>query len=399
MSIWAGLWVALDSLVANKLRSFLTMLGIIIGVAAVLVVIAIGEGLKTDMLKRIESLGTNLLSVYPGAGQRFGPTTRPGRLTEEDWKALETDLAGAATVAPALTGGVTSKYRNLTHSTRVLGTTSPWPHVQSFEIVAGRFFGPAEERARARVAVLGNAVVDELFYGRPLLGETIRLNGIPFEVIGTLEEKGGGFGNPDDQIIIPLGTARQRLFGRNDLSNIYISAATPEQVSSVEQSIQQVLRRQHRLRTGEDDFRIMSQAEFLGTMQETGRTLTMFLGSIAFVSLLVGGVGIMNIMLVSVAERTREIGIRKAVGAKRSHILVQFLIESILLSVAGGLIGTILGGTTASLLGRTLGWQTVVPLWAVVIAFCFAAFVGVFFGLYPARKAALLDPIECLRYE
>jgi len=399
VSLLEALRTAVMSLLSNKTRSLLTMLGVIIGVAAVLVVVAIGEGLTADTLNRIKSMGSNMLYVSPGAGRRWGPTTRPGRLTDDDWEALKAHVKGVAAMAPTVNGNATAKYRNLNHATRVVGSTPEWPTVSNFEIVHGRFFTAGEERARSRVAVLGSNVVDELFYGRPLIGEIIRVKGIPFQVIGILEEKGGGWGNPDDQIIVPLSTARQRLFGRGDLSSIQISAASTEQVPEVMEAINRVLRRQHRIRGEEDDFRIRDQTEIIQTMTETGSTLTKFLGGIALIALLVGGVGIMNIMLVSVAERTREIGIRKAVGAKRRDILAQFLIESTTLSVTGGLIGIAIGLSVSSLLGNTLGWQTIVPPGAVLISFAFAAVVGVFFGYYPARKAALLDPIDCLRYE
>jgi len=399
VSLLEALRTAVMSLLSNKTRSLLTMLGVIIGVAAVLVVVAIGEGLTADTLDRIKSMGTNMLNVSPGAGRGPGRSTRPGRLTNDDWEALKAEVKGVAAMAPAVNGSATAKYRNLSHSTRVIGSTPEWPTVNSFEVVHGRFFAAGEERARSRVAVLGSTVVDELFYGRALVDETIRINSIPFQVIGILEEKGGGFGDPDDRIVVPISTARQRLFGRGDLSSIQISAASTEQVPEVMEAINRVLRRQHRIRGEDDDFRIRDQTEFIETMTETGSTLTRFLGGIALIALLVGGVGIMNIMLVSVAERTREIGIRKAVGAKRRDILAQFLIESTMLSVTGGLIGIAIGLSVSSLLGDTLGWQTIVPLQAVVISFAFAAAVGVFFGYYPARKAALLDPIDCLRYE
>jgi len=401
MSVLEALRTAAMSLLANKTRSLLTMLGVIIGVGAVLVVVAIGEGLKTDMLNRIGSLGTNQLSVSPGSGRRGGggPATRPGRLTDADWEALRDELTGITAIAPAVNGNGNVKYRNRTHATRVIGTSEAWPKVNNSKLAHGRFFTAGEERARSRVAVLGSEVVDEVFYGRPLIGEIIRINSIPFQVIGILEQRGGGFGNPDDQVIAPISTVRQRLFGQGDLSVIYMAAASAELVPKVMDSITKLLRRRHRIRGEENDFRIRDQTEFLQTMSETGTAMTNFLGGIGLISLLVGGVGIMNIMLVSVAERTREIGVRKAVGAKRRDILAQFLIESTTLSVTGGVIGIVLGLTVSSLLGDSLGWKTVVPPQAIVIAFLFAAGVGVFFGYYPARKAALLDPIESLRYE
>jgi len=390
------------SLLANKSRSVLTMLGVIIGVSAVLVVVAIGQGLKTDVLERIRSMGTNLVTIRPGGGRRHGPGaggTQPGKLTEEDLKALQQHLTHVAAVAPTVQRGVTAKYRNLTHSTQVVGTNSDWPTAMAFEVADGRFFSASEQRARARVVVLGQEVVDELFYGRSLVGKYIRINNIPFEVIGILEEKGGGWGNPDNQIVMPISTIQQRLVGGVDFNAILISAASEDVVPLVKENIERTLLRTHRVTEATRDFDIRDQTAMLSMVSETTGQMTLFLGGIAAVSLLVGGVGIMNIMLVSVAERTREIGIRKAVGARRGDIMAQFLIESVMLSVLGGIIGIALGFGGSQILGGSLGWQTVVPLWAVALSFLFAAAVGIFFGWYPARKAALLDPIECLRYE
>ncbi len=400
MTLFEGVRSALTSLLANKLRSFLTMLGVIIGVAAVIVVVAIGEGLKADVMQRIQGLGTNLLMISPSSRSgRHGPVVRRGRLTDDDWEAIESKVTNVSAIAPIVQGSVTVKYRNRTHASRVLGSTPDIMTTQNLTLAAGRFFTTSEERSRARVVVLGSTVVEEIFYGRVLLEETVRIKGVPFRVIGVFEEKGGSWGSPDDQVYVPLSTARQRLLGRSTLSTIYVSAASTKVVAEVEESLTQVLRRQHRVRNEEDDFRIRSQEEILTTMSETSAMLTRFLAGIALVSLLVGGVGIMNIMLVSVAERTREIGIRKAVGARRRDIQTQFLIESTALSVIGGIIGGIIGIGISKLVGSALGWTTVVPLWAILVAFLFAAAVGVFFGYYPSRKAALLDPIECLRYE
>jgi putative ABC transport system permease protein len=400
MSLLEAIRTAFTSLLANKTRAMLTMLGVIIGVAAVLIVVAIGEGLKADTLDRIRGMGANLLTIRPGGGDGPGwRASRPGRLTEEDVAALRSQAKHLSGIAPVVQTTANAKYRNLTHSTQVVGTTPSWPQVLAFEIEEGRFFGPSEERARSRVAVLGAEVVEELFYGRALVGEFIRINGVPFEVIGILSEKGGGWGDPDNQIAIPLSTARQRLVGGSDLRLIYASAESEDAVPEAIESIKAVLRRTHRVTEETEDFRIRDQTEMLETIGETTNQLTMFVGGIALVSLLVGGVGIMNIMLVSVTERTREIGIRKAVGARRNDILAQFLIESVMLSVIGGLIGLALGVIGSNMIGDTLGWATVVPVWAIVVSLMFSGAVGVFFGFYPAQKAAQLDPIECLRYE
>ncbi|NLO07128.1 MAG: FtsX-like permease family protein [candidate division WS1 bacterium] len=397
MSFAEAIRSALVSLLANKTRSFLTMLGVIIGVAAVLIVVAIGEGLKTDTLNRIRSMGTNLITIVPGGGR--GADRRPGRLTEDDFKALKANIKHVKLLAPVVQTNATAKYRNLSHKTQVVGTTAEWAEAMAFTVEHGRFITLTEERARTRVAVLGQEVVNELFYGRPLVGEFIRIQGVPFEVIGILQEKGGGWGDPDNQIVIPISTARQRLVGGAEFSRIYASAVNENVVPDAIESIKRTLYRLHRVDEITEDFRIRDQTEMLATMTETTGQLTTFVSGIALVSLLVGGVGIMNIMLVSVAERTREIGIRKAVGARRRDILSQFLIEAVMLSLIGGLIGIGIGFAVSRTLGSTLGWETVVPLWSILLSCAFSGAVGVFFGWYPAQKAAALDPIECLRYE
>ena len=400
MSLLEALRTAFMSLMANKSRSILTMLGVILGVAAVMVVVAIGEGLKADTLDRIRGMGANLLTIRPGGGDGPGwRASRPGRLTDEDVIALRAQATHLQGIAPVVQTTGNARYRNITHGTQVVGTSPEWKDVLAFNMAHGRFITPSEERARSRVAVLASDVVEELFYGRPLVGEFIRINGVPFEVIGILEAKGGGWGNPDDQIVIPMSTARQRLVGSADLRHIYASAVSEEVVPEAIESIRRVLRRTHRVTEHTEDFRIRDQTEMLETMTETTSQISMFIGGIALVSLVVGGVGIMNIMLVSVVERTREIGIRKAVGARRGDILAQFLIESVMLSVIGGVIGIGLGLVAADMIGDALGWATLVPAWAIAVSFLFAAGVGVFFGFYPAQKAAQLDPIECLRYE
>lgn len=398
MNLWASLRVAVKSLAANKLRSLLTMLGVIIGVAAVIIVVAIGEGLKADTLNRIRGLGTNVLTIQPSRSRT--PGAREGHITLDDLAALQAQAEYVTYTAPELTSTQQVKYRNLSHGTRVVATTPEWQKIRNSKVVKGRFINHADLHARDTVCVLGSAVVDELFYGRPQIGVKITIRGSAFTVVGILEEKGGGWMNPDDQIIIPFTTGRARITGGRYLSSILMSAESSEATDKAVASITRILRRQHRLlKSQEDDFRIRTQEEMLATMEETAAVMTRFLTGIALVSLLVGGVGIMNIMLVSVTERTREIGVRKAVGAKPRDIMIQFLIESVVLSVTGGVLGTGVGLAITGSVGGALGFGPIISVPAIFTAFGFAAFVGVFFGLYPARKASGLHPIEALRYE
>ncbi|MBU0610509.1 MAG: ABC transporter permease [Armatimonadetes bacterium] len=403
MNIAEAVRVALRGLMGNKLRSFLTMLGIIIGVAAVIIVVAIGLGLKKDTLQRIERMGTNLLMVNPGPSRRGGVSSEITviNLEEEDAKEIKTTVSGIRGVAPEVQGRVQAKYRSRNTNTRLIGSTTDYPEVRNWKLADGRFFTDAEIRGRARVCILGKNVVDELFYGRSCIGEVVRVKGLPFEVIGMATEVGGSWGNPDNQILAPLTTVQQRVLGLDHLTGIGVSAVNTAAVDKVERGIETLLRRHHKLRTGSpNDFNIMKQAMFMESMAEAGETMTRLLGAIALVSLLVGGVGIMNIMLVSVTERTREIGVRKAVGARKKDVLAQFLIESVVLSVIGGLIGILLGIGVSVLLGRSgSGWTTIISPASIVEAFLFAGVVGIFFGLWPAKKAADMDPIVALRYE
>ena len=400
MSTRASLRIAISSLLANKGRSLLTMLGVIIGVAAVIIVVAIGEGLKADTLSRIQNLGTNMLYVQPQRSSRLAGGAA-GKIELEHVEIIRREGEGIAYVAPDLSRTEQIKYRSRTHSSRVVASTPVYAEIRNMKIEAGRFITDADNRARKRVAVIGAVIVDELFYGQAQVGATIKIKGINFEVIGIIEEKGSsGFMNPDDIVVVPFFTGQGRLWGGNSLSAIQISAESPEASEVAKASVTTIMRREHRLREGDDDdFRIRDQTEFLTTMNETADMLTKFLAGIAFVSLLVGGVGIMNIMLVSVTERTREIGTRKAVGARPRDIMTQFLIESVMLSVLGGIIGAAIGIASAGVIGSALGWGTSVSVSAILLAFGFSAVVGIFFGFYPARKAALLSPIDALRYE
>ncbi len=400
MTIVEAISVALAGLKANKLRSFLTMLGVIIGVAAVIVVVAIGQGLKQDTIDRIQSMGTNLLMVRPGMGRRGGVSsdTPVISLEIEDADEIKRTVTGVQDVAPQLEGSVQAKYRSLNWRTRIVGSTPEFQTVRSWNLAEGRFFTEAEVRGRKRVCILGSEVVNELFFGRSPIGEWVRINGIPFEVIGAAKETGGSWGSPDNQIAAPLSTVRYRVLGGRNINMIGVAAVNTDAIDKVEKGIEVLLRRRHKLRTGQDnDFTIMKQSQMLESMAEASETMTRLLGGIALVSLLVGGVGIMNIMLVSVTERTREIGIRKAVGARRRDILWQFLIEAIVLSVIGGAIGIGLGVGASYIVSTKAGWTAIVSPSSIIYAFIFSAFVGIVFGLWPAKRGAEMDPITALR--
>jgi putative ABC transport system permease protein len=398
--------VALSALRANKLRSLLTMLGIVIGVAAVIAMIALGNGAQKAVRDRISALGTTLLTVQPG--QAFGMGgVRSGdqqKMTMDDAKALEERAEYITAVQPEMQRQLQVQYNNRNANTSVVGTTSNYLEVRKYELEAGRMFTPGHDQARARVAVVGPAVATLLGFENPiaLVGESIRIRGIQFDVIGVLKSKGqgGGFGNPDEQVLIPINTARFRAMGTDRLRSINVLAKSEDEIPLAMAEIQKVLRREHRLRPGrEDDFNIRNQSDFLSTLGETTAVFGLLLAGVATVSLVVGGIGIMNIMLVSVTERTREIGVRKALGATRVNILTQFLIEAVVLCILGGIVGIMLGSGTAYMLSRTFQWSTQISSSAVIMAFMFSAGVGVVFGVWPARRAAMLDPIQALRYE
>ena len=398
--------VALSALRANKMRSFLTMLGIVIGVAAVIAMVAIGKGAQKAISDRIAGLGTTLLTVRPGAARGFGVATDDNaKLTVKDAEALDKRGKYFAAVGPEMGKRGMFQYGNTNAMTQITGAMPNYPEIRKYTLATGRMFNDAEESGMRRVAVVGSAVVDNLGLQSPeaLLGENVRIGGLQFQVIGVFASKGqaGGFGNnPDDFVVIPLSTAQFRVMGSDRLSNIGVLASSDDKVPEAQADIETILRREHRLTADKkDDFDIRNQAEFLSTFAETTKTFTFLLAGIAAVSLLVGGIGIMNIMLVSVTERTREIGVRKALGATKGAILLQFLIEAIVLCLLGGLVGIVLGGGGAALLNKLGGFNTTVDLSAVLLAFLFSAGVGVLFGVWPARRAASLDPIVALRYE
>jgi putative ABC transport system permease protein len=397
--------VALGALRANKLRSMLTMLGIVIGVAAVIAMVALGTGAQTAVKDRISSLGTTLLTVNPGQQRGMGVVIQDQqvKLTMKDADALIERGEFFTSVQPEMARNQQVTYANKNTNVSIVGTSPNYLDVRKYKLAGGRMFTTAETEAMSRVAVVGPAVAVNMGLDTmSLLDESIRIKGIQFQVVGVLQSKGqsGMGGNPDEQILIPITTARFRVQGTDRLRSISVLASSEEEIPDAMASIQKILRREHRLRQGApDDFQMRSQADFLNTLGETTQVFTYLLSGIAAVSLLVGGIGIMNIMLVSVTERTREIGIRKALGATRANILLQFLIEAVVLCCLGGIIGIIVGSGGAMGMSKAFAWNVKVSMSAVGLAFLFSAVVGVLFGVWPARRAATLDPIIALRYE
>jgi putative ABC transport system permease protein len=394
--------VALKSLFANKLRSFLAVLGIIIGVGAVIAMLAIGNGAQKQIVDRLQAMGTDLLMVRPGARGSGGVNTGTRiNLKVEDCEAILAEVQGIRALAPVVQGRAQAKYFENNTSTTVLGTSDSYLSIRNFKIGKGRGFASGESEQLARVAIIGATTAENLLGQDEPIGATIKLDGINFKIIGVLEAKGDqGWFNPDDQVIVPYATAMQQLLGRDYLSEIDIQGKPGEDLTKVQNSLTDLLRRRHRLQEDqENDFSISNQAEMMATMSAVTQTLKMLLGSVASISLIVGGIGIMNIMLVTVTERTREIGIRKAIGARDRDILQQFLIEAIVMSCVGGLIGVASGLGVAALVGTFTTFVTEVQPSSVFMAMGFASAIGVFFGYYPARRAAFLHPIEALRYE
>ncbi|MSR06827.1 MAG: FtsX-like permease family protein [Gemmatimonadetes bacterium] len=396
--------VALGAIRANKLRSFLTALGIVIGVAAVITMVAIGSGAQKAVQDQIQALGTNLLSVFPGQ-QMFGGIAGENRanMKVDDAMALAIEGTTFANVLPELQRNLQVKYGNKNGNVRIIGATSNYPEVKNFKIEHGQMFTNGEDESRKRVAVIGSGI-PTIFNvnGAAMVGQELQIGGISYEIVGTLAAKGasGGFQNQDEQILIPLNTARYRAFGTDRINSITIQVRDPDSVNIAMLQIERILRREHAIPPGSDnDFQIRNQAEFLSAFQQTTQTFTLLLAGIAAVSLIVGGIGIMNIMLVSVTERTREIGVRKALGATRGNIMLQFLIEAVVLCVLGGAIGVALGSGSAYGLAKLFRWNTLVSPSAIIMSFVFSATVGIIFGLWPARRAASLDPIVALRYE
>jgi putative ABC transport system permease protein len=396
--------VGLMAIARNKMRSALTMLGIIIGVGCVITIVALGAGASGSIQATINSLGTNFIMIFPGATTQSGARTFSGesRLTAEDVQAIKTEAPAVAYASAVVRTNGQVVAGELNWGTSVYGVDVDWPFIRAWNVAQGTFFTEGDVKTSAKVAVLGATVAENLFPAGDAVGQGIRIKHVPFRVVGVLERKGGNMmgQDQDDQIIAPYTTVMKQLQGRSRIDMVNVSAASGDQVIEAQTQIEALLRQRHRIQPGQDsDFQIRSQEEIASTAAQTSQTLSFLLIGVAAVSLLVGGIGIMNIMLVSVTERTREIGIRLAIGAKGRHVLLQFLLEALSLSAAGGLIGIALGVLSSHLVSKMAGWPTNVSTGSIVLAFGFAAAIGVFFGFYPARKASRLDPIDALRYE
>ena len=407
--IAASMKIALRALRVNKMRSALTMLGIIIGVAAVIAMVAVGSGAQERIREQIASIGSNLIIVLSGSitssGLRMG-TGNAQTLTEDDARAITRECDAAALAAPAVRGGVQVVYGNNNWGTQVLGTTPDYLPIRDLDIERGQPFTNSDVDSASKVALLGKTVVDNLFNGENPVGQLIRIKTVPFTVIGTLVPKGQSptGQDQDDVILMPIGTAKKKVIGTSQANYAAVGSimvqAREGRTQDVQDQMRELLRQRHHLQGNEDDdFTIRNMEEVFKAQETSARVMSILLAAIASVSLIVGGIGIMNIMLVSVSERTKEIGLRQAVGAKTRDILSQFLVEAVTLSIVGGAAGIVLGLTASALISYFADWSTVVSPASIAVAFLFSALVGVFFGFYPARKAAYMDPIEALHYE
>ena len=396
--------MAWASLIANKLRSLLTMLGIIIGVAAVIALVSIGNGVKQDIENSISSLGSNLLVVLPGAPRTPGARSSQGSMKSlkiSDYEAIA-KLEGVKAASPMTNGSYVVIYQNKNWTTSVAGVNANFQDVNNWTMTSGRFFSDKNVQNRERVAVVGQTVVKNLFADEDPVGKEIRVKNIPFRVIGVLKSKGNGtMGNDqDDTVLIPYTTSMERVEGIDYLRRVYVVAKDDEGIDRLQADIENLLRVRHNIKvTNLDDFNIQNMKSIMETVAQTTGTFTLFLGAVAAISLVVGGIGIMNIMLVSVTERTREIGVRKALGATYSVIVTQFLIEAVVISLIGGFIGIAFGIGASKVIGMVSGMSTIVSVPTIIMSFAFSMAIGLIFGIYPARKAAKLNPIDALHYE
>lgn len=397
--------IAIAALLSNKLRSILTMLGIIIGVGAVIVMISIGMGVRQNVTNSIASLGSNMLIVTPGSANKGGVRSAAGSnqsLKLDDAEAIQKRIKDIDYVAPTVNSSYQVVYGNQNWNTSVYGVTPDYMKIRSLTVASGSFITNADDNSRNRVAVIGSTVATNLFGTKNPVGSNIHIHNQPFKVIGVLESKGQSSmgSDQDDVVLVPLKTAQERLMGITYIRSINIQVTNTNDMDAVQEQVETLLRQRHHIRTGEDDdFNVRNLTSIMETMSSTTTMLTLFLGSIAAISLLVGGIGIMNIMMVSVTERTREIGIRKALGATFKDIMTQFLIESVVIGVAGGLLGVFFGVSISLLISHFSTFTTYITAAPIILSFTFSVGTGLFFGIYPAKKAARLDPIEALRYE
>ena len=393
------------SLIANKLRTILTMLGIIIGVSAVIAMVSVGMGVRKNVVDSISRLGSNMLVIMPGSSNRGGVRGGAGSvitLTYDDAKAIKSKITDAAYVSPTVQGSYQVVYGHENWNTTVTGVIPEYVDIQSLTLKSGLFFGEHDVEVRSRVAVIGTTVASNLFDEVNPVGKKIRIGNAPYTIIGLLASKGqSSVGqDQDDVVLFPLTTAQERLIGINYVRSINVQVADSDKMDSVQAQIENLLRQRHKIKSGaEDDFNVRNLTSLMETMSETTTMITLLLGSIAGISLIVGGIGIMNIMMVSVTERTREIGIRKAIGATYNSIMLQFLIESTMISILGGIIGIGVGIGLAKAISQFGNFTTVISVASIIASFGFSLFVGIVFGMLPARKAARLDPIDALRYE
>ena len=396
--------MAVNALLANKLRSLLTMLGIIIGVGAVIAMVSIGMGVRTSVADSFASLGSNMLIIMPGSTNHGGVRGAAGSrksLKYDDAKAIESKIKGIDYVSPTVSSSYQVVNGNLNWNTSVEGVTPELMQIRALKVENGSFISASDMNKRSRVAVIGPTVAANLFGAENPVGQNIRINNQPFKVIGITASKGQSIGqDQDDVIYIPLTTAQERMLAITHIHSVNIQVSSPEKMDQVQAEIENLLRQRHHIHAGmEDDFTVRNMTSLMESFTENTNMITLLLGSIASISLLVGGIGIMNIMMVSVTERTREIGIRKALGATSSNVLMQFMIESMVIGIVGGVIGIASGILLSKAIGAFGGLTTTVDILPVLVSFSFAVGIGLFFGIYPARKAARLDPIDALRYE
>ena len=410
MKFWMAVEIGLTALRANRLRSALTMLGIVIGVAAVIAMVAVGSGATERIQQQIEAIGSNLILVIPGSITSNGVRLGSGAtvtLSEDDARAIASECPAVAAVAPTVRGGAQVTYGNNNWATSIVGTTPDYLTIRDQTVVRGNPFSADDGSSGTKVALLGGTVSQNLFGSADPTGQTIRIKNVPFTVDGVLSAKGQSptGQDQDDVILIPISTAKRQVVGASQanagsIGAIMVQAVDAHSMDEAQSEIEALVRQHHRIQPGQDDdFTVRNLSDVFSAQESSARVMSILLGAIASVSLVVGGIGIMNIMLVSVTERTREIGLRIAIGARTRDLLAQFLVEAVTLSILGGIAGILVGVTASALISHFAGWNTLVSPTAIALAFVFSALVGVFFGYYPARKAALLDPIEALRYE